>query len=126
LTYDTDTLVGGKIAPGTYGECKIEISNANSEVGVNYEVKPNSITNQPTNLKLYKDAAHTEPFSSSSTITGFIPAKQTAAEKASVYWAWEYQDGTTAYDDADTADGVAAKTMTLVFDVTGTQVQPTE
>ncbi len=126
LTYDTGTLVSGKIAPGTYGECEIEISNANSEVGVDYVVKPNSITNQPANLKLYKDAGHTEPFSASNTITGFIPAKQTDAVKASVYWVWEYQDGTTAYDDADTADGEAAKTMTLVFDVTGTQVQPTE
>ncbi len=127
-TYNPDTLVADKIAPGTSGKCPISISNANSEVGVTYTIKPKTVTNQPTNLKLYKDAAHTQEFSTTATITDTL-APKAAAQTVYVYWNWAYEtgtvtDGVATGDDADTTDGKAAKTMEISFDISGVQVQP--
>ena len=58
-TYDESTLVDGKIAPGTQGSFNIALSNENSEVGVDFTIKINSITDKPTNLKFYKDSSYT-------------------------------------------------------------------
>lgn len=129
-TYKASTLVAGKIAPGTSGKCPIKISNANSEVGVNYTIKPKTVTNQPTYLKLYKNEAHTEEFSTTEAITGTL-APKAAEQTIYVYWDWAYEtgtvtDGVAAGDAADTTDGEAAKTMEISFDISGVQVPPTE
>ena len=126
--YNADTLVAGKIAPGTSGKCPIKISNANSEVGVNYTIKPKTVTNQPTNLKLYKDANHTDAFSTSAAITGTL-TPGAAEQTIYVYWDWAYEtgtvtDGVATGDSADTTDGEAAKKMEISFDISGVQVQP--
>jgi hypothetical protein len=120
-TYNANTLTAGKIAPGTSGKCPISISNANSEVGVTYEIKPKAITDAPKNLKFYKDEAHQNAFSESATISGTL-APKAAANTIYVYWYWPYE--TTDGDTDDTTDGKAAKTMTVTFDITGTQVRP--
>ena len=121
-TYDPDTLVSGKIAPGTSGKCPVTVSNANSEVGIRYDITPSTVTNQPTNLKFYADASHTTEITSGATVNGtLIPG---ASDTVYVYWNWPYQDGTEAYDTADTTNGVAGSTMTITLDVVGTQVQP--
>lgn len=127
-TYNADTLVAGKIAPGTSGKCPIKISNANSEVGVNYTIKPKTVTNQPKNLKLYKDAAHTDAFSTSAAITGTLTPGATE-QTIYVYWDWAYEtgtvtDGVAAGDTDDNTDGKAAKTMEISFDISGVQVRP--
>ena len=121
-------MVAGKIAPGTSGKCPIKISNANSEVGVNYTIKPKTVTNQPTNLKLYKDANHTDAFSASAAITGTL-TPGAAEQTIYVYWDWAYEtgtvtDGVATGDSADTTDGEAAKKMEISFDISGVQVQP--
>ena len=125
-TYDGTTLVNGKIAPGTSGKCPISISNATSEVAINYTIEPDGeVTNKPTNLKFYKDAAHTVPFSADAKITSDTPlAPGAEAQLVYVYWNWEYETGTDADDLADTTDGTNASTMTMKFKVTGTQVHP--
>jgi hypothetical protein len=122
-TYDADTLVSGRIAPGTSGKCPIEISNENTEVGVHYEIVPSTDENQPTNLKFYTDGAHQNEITGSVKLEGNL-APQAAARIVYVYWNWPYEDGTTAYDTADTADGANGSTMTMTFNVTGTQIQP--
>lgn len=126
--YDAATLVNGKIAPGTSGKCPIQVSNATSEVGISYSIKP-SATNQPTNLKFYKEASHTTEVSGSSAVTGTLNPGA-AAQTIYVYWWWPYQtgtvtDGVAAGDTDDTANGTSAAAMTITFDVTGTQVEPT-
>lgn len=128
--YNADTLVAGKIAPGTSGKCPIKISNANSEVGVNYTIKPKTVTNQPTNLKLYKDANHTDAFSTSAAITGTL-TPGAAEQTIYVYWDWTYEtkddnESVVAGDNADTANGEDPKKMEISFDISGVQVQPTE
>ena len=125
-TYNANTLVAGKIAPGTSGKCPIEISNATSEVGIRYDIKlSGAVTGKPTNMKFYADADHRTELTGDTTINGTLkPGAATVTEY--VYWEWPYQDGTTEYDSADTTDGQKAASLTMTFDVTGTQVQPTE
>lgn len=124
-TYDTDTLVSGKIAPGTSGTCELSISNANSEVGVAYEIKPSTISGAPTNMLFYKDAGHNNAFSAASTITGTLTPGE-SAQTVKIYWVWPYETpaNSDSGDTDDTTDGKAAGTMTASFDITGTQVLP--
>ena len=130
-TYHASTLVAGKIAPGTKGSFDISVSNASSEVGVDYTVTLGTITNAPTNIKFYSDATYATPLTTSTPITGKIKANDSTAKIVKIYWAWPYQTGAVtpatgvaAGDTADTADGVAAKTLTVPVTITGVQTQP--
>ena len=126
-TYDTDTLAAGRIAPGTSGKCPITVSNANTEVGIRYDIKPSTVANQPAHLKFYSDAAHQNEITAtgSATVTGTLEPGATSSG-VYVYWLWPYEDdpSTVAYDEIDTTDGEGGATMTMTFDVTGTQIQP--
>ena len=130
-TYHASTLVAGKIAPGTKGSFDISVSNASSEVGVEYTVTLGTIANAPTNIKFYSDATYATPLTTSTPITGKIKANDSTAKIVKIYWAWPYQTGAVtpatgvaAGDTADTADGVAAKTLTVPVTITGVQTQP--
>ena len=124
-TYDANTLLNGRIAPGTSGSFAIDITN-NSEVGLQYTIALTK-TGVPTNVKFYSDAAHQNELTND-TLTGTIA--QNAAQKtvtATVYWDWAYN--TTNGDQADTtngeAGGASGTKMTVSATVTGTQLQPT-
>ena len=55
-TAQKDTLVNGKIAPGTSGSFSITLSAKNSEVGVKYTLSFLNEKNKPTNIKFkYKE-----------------------------------------------------------------------
>ena len=130
-TYHASTLVAGKIAPGTKGSLDISVSNASSEVGVEYTVTLGTITNSPTNIKFYSDATYATPLTTSTPITGKIKANDTTPKTVKIYWAWPYQTGAVtpstgvaAGDAADTTDGIAAKSLTVPVTITGVQVQP--
>ena len=110
-TYNADTLVGGKIAPGTSGSFVIELSNENTEVGVDYTINLGNVTNKPTNLT----------FNGGTTYTGTLTPGETGKE-VTINWEWPYE--TTDGDADDTADGEAANTMTVNATITGVQVQP--
>lgn len=120
-THNADTLVAGKIAPGTEGSFSISLSNANSEVGVNYTIALTK-TNVPTNLKFYSDSNYQTEINDKNQFTGTL-APKTASESVKIYWKWAYE--TTDGDSADTTDGTSATTMTVSATITGTQVQPT-
>ena len=122
-TYDPATLKAGKIAPGTSGKCPFLISNANSEVGVEFTIVPNSITNKPVNLVFYKDAAHTVSFNAANPITDTLAPGTTMDTPVYVYWEWPYE--TAGGNEDDTDAGESSNTMTITFDITGTQVRPT-
>ena len=112
-TYDVDTLVDGKIAPGTSGSFTIALSNANTEVGVDYTITLGSTTNKPTNLV----------FNGGGAITGTLKPGQTGVTET-ITWEWPYE--TTDGDADDTTDGETANTMTVNATITGVQVEPTE
>ncbi len=48
---DTTKLVDGKIAPGTKGDFQIKISNKNTEVAIEYDIKLD-MSSVPSNLKI--------------------------------------------------------------------------
>ena len=126
-TADATTLakVNGKqrIAPGTAGSFSITLTNPTSEVGVNFTVALDSIEDKPTNLKFYKDAQHTtELVPGTGTITGQIKSNDSTGIAVPIYWEWKYE--TTNGDAADTADGIAAESLTIGLTITGVQTQP--
>ena len=130
-TYDASTLVADRIAPGTSGSFKLELSNKNSEVGVDFTVKLGTVTNAPTNLKFYKDSSYTtELAQGTGTITGHIIAKDTNKVEVPIYWKWNYETmsgdpaSSTAGDTADTSDGEAGAELTVPVTITGVQTQP--
>ena len=123
-TYDSSTLVAEKIAPGTSGKCPIQVSNANTEVGVHYEIVP-SATSKPINLKFYIDADHETEITDSVKLDGNLTPNE-AAKTVYVYWYWAFEGNSETYDTDDTTAGTnaSANGMTMTFDVTGTQIQP--
>lgn len=137
---DEDTLVDGKIAPGTAGSFDISVSNENTEVGTNYTVTLDSITNKPTNLKFYKTrsgSAGSYTYSNEIVpgdatngvvMSGTLTPGQTTGADATIYWVWQYEDGVgtalTQNDEYDTEAGEAANSLTVGVTITGTQVQP--
>lgn len=84
-TYHASTLVAGKIAPGTKGSFDISVSNASSEVGVEYTVTLGTIANAPTNIKFYSDATYATPLTTSTPITGKIKANDSTAKIVKIY-----------------------------------------
>ena len=125
-TYDPSTLESGKIAPGTSGSFNVALVNTNTETGVDWTIRLNSITNAPTNLKFYRDAAHTVALiPGESTITGQLAAKDSTGLSVPIYWVWEYETSEAATNDPiDTEDGEAADTLSIGVDITGIQTAP--
>ena len=122
-TYDASTLVADRIAPGTSGSFKLELTNEHSEVGVDFTVKLETISDAPTNLKFYKDSSFTtELAQGTGTITGHLEAADSTGLEVPIYWKWEYE--TTDGDDDDTADGEAGAELTVPVTITGVQTQP--
>lgn len=129
-TYDTSTLVDGKIAPGTSGSFPITMKSTNTETGVAYTIKLEDIEKIPTNLKFYKDQDYTQPLTlNSNAFTGTLQPNDSTGVTHTVYWNWEYetedeQHSTVIGDGNDTADGKNANELTVKVTITGTQVQP--
>ncbi|MCR5185614.1 MAG: hypothetical protein K6D97_00660 [Clostridia bacterium] len=125
-TYNASTLVNGRIAPGTQGSFGVALVNTNSEVGVDFTVKLNSITDKPTNLKFYKDSSFsTELKPGEGEITGQLAATDSIGVTVPIYWKWAYETATiTENDPKDTSDGKAAKELTIGVDITGVQITP--
>jgi hypothetical protein len=122
-TPHASTLAANKIAPGTSGSFAINLKNTNSEVGANFTLSLGEITDKPTNLKFYKNSTYTTEITpGSGTITGQLAAGDSTGITVNIYWRWQYE--TTNGDAADTADGIAAKSLTLPVTITGTQVAP--
>lgn len=118
-TYDASTLVGGKIAPGTQGSFDIELTNTQSEVGYNYVITLGDVDKVPTNL-VFTDAEGNTLTPGTGTIEGTIAVG--GSKTVTVSWAWAYE--TENGDDEDTADGIAAETLTIPVTINATQVTP--
>ena len=123
-TVDATTLVANKIAPGTTGSFNVELKNTNTEVGVDFTIDFAAVTGIPTNLKFYKNSARTtEIVLGTNSLTGQIVPGGTIT--VPVYWGWAYEtDAVATNDPLDTADGEAARTLTVSATITGTQVAP--
>ena len=125
-TVDATTLVNDRIAPGTSGSFNIALVNTNSEVGVDFTITLDSITDKPANLKFYKDSSYnTELTPGTTTITGQLVAEDSTGVTVPIYWRWEYETNPASTNDPiDTSAGIAADTLTIGVTITGVQTQP--
>ena len=131
-TYNSNTLVSNKIAPGTSGSFDIIIDTTGSDVGIDYKVNFENEINKPNNLIFVYDG-HTvnnvkelEQF-----LQGNINADaENKIKTMTIEWKWKYQTGTTTeeiiiQDKEDTDDGKKLSKYQFDIIITGTQVEPT-
>ena len=105
----------GDLKPGVSGQLTLNLSAADSGLGVNAVVSFSGKTNWPANLKLYSDAGKTsEIVFGTTTISRTISAG--AADTVVIYYDWPI--GNSA-ENSPTADQQASFVITVV----GTQVQ---
>ena len=126
-TYNADTLVGNRIAPGTEGSFKFSLTNETTETGVDYTISFGDVTGVPTNLKFYLDESYNDELDvSSETMTGTLDAEDSTGDVITIYWKWDYE--TSNGDEADTVNGKAGgengTKLVLPVTITGVQVQP--
>ena len=131
-TYDQETLIDGKIAPGVSGSFDLVIDATDAEVGVEYKVDFKDETNKPTNLKFTFDGKTLDEIEDfEEYFTDIINADDTNKVRTlTVNWEWPYETGVAdeiaANDEVDTQDGLNASDYTFNVVVTGTQVVPTK
>ncbi len=130
-TYNKDTLIYGRIAPGTSGSFDLVIDATDAEVGVKYKVDFEDETNKPSNLKFkYNDMVFDEIEDYEDVFTGIIDADDTNKTRTlTVDWEWAYEttdnDNTLEENDnTDTTEGLEALDYSFNITVTGTQVIP--
>lgn len=120
-----ETLVNGKIAPGTSGSFTIKVSTKVAEVGANYEIVFDNFSNNfPTNLKFYVDGTE---YDLSSGFIGTINANDlnNQTKEHTVTWKWPYETEDIAVNDPiDTNNGINNEDVSFDITVTATQVKP--
>lgn len=130
-TYDNQTLVDNKIAPGTSGSFNIIVDASGSEVGINYNIEFTEEENKPQNLKfVYEGVEYDSIENLENNLSGTINANDEEKVKTlNIQWKWDYETGKTdeeikQNDIVDTKDAQSIENYTFNVIVTGTQVQP--
>ena len=130
-TYNDETLVNNKIAPGTSGNFNIIVDATGSEVGIKYNIAFSDEANKPTNLKfIYEDQEYNSIEELENNLSGIINANEENKTKTlNIGWKWDYETGEdeeeiTANDLVDTKDAEKIQNYTFKVSVTGTQVEP--
>lgn len=130
-TYDSSTLVNGKIAPGTEGNFQIKVDATGSDVGIDYKIKFSDETTKPANLKFYyQEVEYNSILELGEALSGTINADDENKSKTfDIKWKWNYETGSNPTEVAsnDKIDTRNAQEITnYEFDVivSGTQVVP--
>ena len=130
-TYDSSTLVNGKIAPGTEGNFQIIVDATGWDVGIDYKIKFSDETTKPTNLKFYyQEVEYNSILELGNALSGTINADdENKAKTFDIKWKWNYETGSNPTEIAsnDKIDTQNAQEITnYEFDVivSGTQVVP--
>ena len=130
-TYDSSTLVNGKIAPGTEGNFQIKVDATGSDVGIDYKIKFTDETTKPANLKFYyQEVEYNSILELGDALSGTINADDENKSKTfDIKWKWNYETGSNPTEVAsnDKIDTQNAQEITnYEFDVivSGTQVVP--
>ena len=126
-TIDKNTLVNGKIAPGTRGIINIAVDGTGAEVGIDYEVKFNNEKNKPSNLIFFYNGTQYNSLSEIGAIKGNISCEsESRTREVLIVWQWKYETGATETeigqnDKIDTQDANAITKYTFDVVATGTQ-----
>lgn len=130
-TYNSETLVNNKIAPGTSGSFNIIVDATGSEVGIKYNIKFAEESNKPQNLKfVYGGKEYDSIKQLGDELSGTIAANEEDKTRTiNVQWKWDYETGSSAEqinanDIIDTNDAISIANYTFQVIVTGTQVEP--
>ena len=130
-TYNSETLVYNKIAPGTSGSFNIIVDATGSEVGIKYNIKFAEESNKPQNLKfVYGGKEYDSIKQLGDELSGTIAANEEDKTRTiNVQWKWNYETGSSAEqinanDIIDTNDAISIANYTFQVIVTGTQVEP--
>lgn len=125
-TASKNTLVDGKIAPGTSGEFSVTLDATGSDVGVDYILAFINEKNKPNNLVFNYNGRKLKTLSELGDIKGNIKLGGSKTETIKIGWTWEYQTGTTAEeknknDEIDTKNGITPLDYTFEIFAQGTQ-----
>ena len=130
-TYDSSTLVNGKIAPGTEGNFQIIVDATGSDVGIDYKIKFSDETTKPTNLKFYyQEVEYNSILELGDALSGTINANDENKSKTfDIKWKWNYETGSNpteiaSNDKIDTQNAQEITNYEFNVIVSGTQVVP--
>ena len=125
-TSNKETLLNGKIAPGTSGQFYLKINAVGSEVAVDYKVTFGNENNKPDNIIFKYDGKTYSSLSEIDAIQGTMGLTDYKSQLIKVEWEWPYETGSAVNgiasgDKVDTQNG--QDNLDYTFDViaTGTQ-----
>ncbi len=125
-TSNKETLLNGKIAPGTSGQFYLKINAVGSEVAVDYKVTFENEKNKPDNIIFKYDGKTYSSLSEIDAIQGTMGLTDYKSQLIKVEWEWPYETGSAVNgiasgDKVDTQNG--QDNLDYTFDViaTGTQ-----
>ena len=125
-TSNKETLLNGKIAPGTSGQFYLKIHAVGSEVAVDYKVTFGNEKNKPDNIIFKYDGKTYSSLSEIDAIQGTMGLTDYKSQLIKVEWEWPYETGSAVNgiasgDKVDTQNG--QDNLDYTFDViaTGTQ-----
>ncbi len=125
-TSNKETLLNGKIAPGTSGQFYLKINAVGSEVAVDYKVTFGNEKNKPDNIIFKYDGKTYSSLSEIDAIQGTMGLTDYKGQLIKVEWEWPYETGSAVNgiasgDKVDTQNG--QDNLDYTFDViaTGTQ-----
>lgn len=125
-TSNKETLLNGKIAPGTSGQFYLKINAVGSEVAVDYKVTFGNEKNKPDNIIFKYDGKTYSSLSEIDAIQGTMGLTDYKSQLIKVEWEWPYETGSAVNgiasgDKVDTQNG--QDNLDYTFDViaTGTQ-----
>lgn len=130
-TFNKETLIDNRIAPGTSGSFDIVIDASGSDVGIDYDVKFQNETGKPSNLVfIYENHIVQTIKDLEEYLTGRINANdEEKVRTLTINWEWNYETGTNEEqininDNKDTEDGINLKSLSFDVIITGIQVEP--
>ena len=125
-TSNKETLLNGKIAPGTSGQFYLKINAVGSEVAVDYKVTFGNEKNKPDNIIFKYDGKTYSSLSEIDAIQGTMGLTDYKSQLIKVEWEWPYETGSAVNgiasgDKVDNQNG--QDNLDYTFDViaTGTQ-----
>lgn len=123
-----DTLVNGKIAPGTSGEFSLTLDATGSDVSVDYTLEFSSELNKPANIIFTYNGKDYKSLTEIGSIKGNIAKGSEMTKTIPIKWTWAYQTGSTSEaknenDIKDTKDGTSLLDYSFNIIATGVQAQ---
>lgn len=100
-TVSKQTLVNGKIAPGTSEEFSITLDATGSEVGVDYTLSFVDEINKPENIIFTYNGKEYKSLNEIGSIKGNIGTKNDRTATILIKWTWLYQTGSTDIEKAE-------------------------